>query len=112
MCWTVFVSESIMKALRAQNLLEFERMKPRGRKCKYIDSSIYTVNDMQLSYHSIAVKIGGELDLAKIGQSSFTTAKLILIFLMQCLFGIQLPNLIFTTIGNISSLQYALIILS
>ena len=30
----LFESESIMKALRAQNLQDFELMRPRGRKCK------------------------------------------------------------------------------
>ena len=31
----LFESESIMKALRAQNLLDFELMRPRGLKCKH-----------------------------------------------------------------------------
>jgi BTB/POZ domain-containing protein 9 len=37
----LFESESIMKALRVQNLSDFELMRPRGRKCEYIDSSMH-----------------------------------------------------------------------
>ena len=47
----LFESESIMKALRAQNLPDFELMKPRGRKCKYNNAN----NIAQSSFYNIAI---------------------------------------------------------
>ena len=40
----LFESDSIMKALRAHNLLNFELMRPRGIKCK----TNYSTNVMQI----------------------------------------------------------------
>ena len=51
----LFESESIMKALKAQNLPDFELMRPRGIKCKHDNTLIHDI--VQDSLYWIAILI-------------------------------------------------------